>query len=575
MSFSFFDFLTLLGSLGFFIYGMKVMSEGLQKVAGAKMRQILKVMTSNRFTGVLTGFLITALVQSSSATTVMVVSFVNAGLLSLVESIGVVMGANIGTTITAWIISIIGFKIKMGALALPLIAIGFPLIFSAKNKIKSWGEVIIGFALLFMGLDLLKGSVPDIKNNPEILQFLTDYTDLGFLSILIFVLIGTLLTVVIQSSSATMALTLVMANQGWITFDIAAAMVLGENIGTTITANVAAIVANVHAKRTARAHFIFNIFGVVWMLMLFPFFLNTISSYLASDGGVSPYQSAASIPIALSIFHTTFNIINVLLLVGFTNFIAKVVTKMVKSTGEDDEFKLEYISRGLVSSSEIALAEASKEMSKFGGLVQKMLGWLLELSEEKKDRKINKLMNKIQKVEILTDELDEQINSFMIKVASSSLSEKSSIEMRGMLSISNDLERVADIIFRMSRDIERKHKNGIQFSQDQNDQLNKLSKLVEEALNIMISNLDKPVKEVQLVTALEKEQEINKFRGKLRKADLKAVENKNYDVKAGIVFREIYSGYEKIGDHLINVTEAILGLGLKDEEDLKSLEETK
>ncbi|MEQ8924327.1 MAG: Na/Pi cotransporter family protein, partial [Fulvivirga sp.] len=367
MSYSFLDLLTLLGSLGFFIYGMKVMSEGLQKVAGEKMRQILRAMTSNRVAGVLTGFLITSLVQSSSATTVMVVSFVNAGLLSLVESIGVVMGANIGTTITAWIISIVGFKIKIGAAALPLIAFGFPLIFSSKTKIKSWGEVIIGFALLFMGLDLLKGSVPDIKSNPEILSFLSSYTDLGFLSTLIFVLIGTLLTVVIQSSSATMALTLVMANEGWITFDIAAAMVLGENIGTTITANIAALVANVHAKRTARAHFIFNMFGVAWMLLLMPVFLNVIDVYLSSDDGVSPFQSAAAIPIALSIFHTAFNVINVLVLIWFVNSIAKIVTKMVKVVGEEDEyFKLEYMTSNLVSTPEISLEEVGKELAKFG-----------------------------------------------------------------------------------------------------------------------------------------------------------------------------------------------------------------
>ena len=366
MSYSLFDLLTLLGSLGFFIYGMKVMSEGLQKVAGSKMRQILRNMTSNRVMAVFTGFLITSLVQSSSATTVMVVSFVNAGLLSLLESIGVVMGANIGTTVTAWIISIVGFKIKIGAAALPLIALGFPLIFSSKYKVKSWGEVVIGFALLFMGLDLLKGAVPDIKANPEILAFLSDYTDLGFLSTLIFVVIGTVLTVVIQSSSATMALTLIMANDGWITFDIAAAMVLGENIGTTITANIAAMVANVYAKRTARAHFIFNIFGVCWMLLLMPLFLNVISNYLAADGGVSPFESASAIPIALSIFHTSFNIINVLVLGWFAPFIASLVTKMVKADGDENEesFKLEYMSSNIVSTPEINIEEVGKCLKK-------------------------------------------------------------------------------------------------------------------------------------------------------------------------------------------------------------------
>ena len=257
--------LELVGALGFFIYGMKEMSDGIQKVAGSKMRDILRVMTSNRFLGVFTGFLVTALVQSSSASTVMIVSFVNAGLLSLVESIGVIMGANIGTTITAWLISILGFKVKISALALPIIAIGFPMMFSSRTIFKSWAQVLIGFALLFMGLDALKGAVPDLKSNPEILAFLSNYADMAYFSTLIFIAVGTILTLVVQSSSAAMALTLVMCFEGWIPFELAAAMVLGENIGTTITANLAALVGNVHAKRAAGAHFVFNIFGVIWM----------------------------------------------------------------------------------------------------------------------------------------------------------------------------------------------------------------------------------------------------------------------------------------------------------------------
>ena len=286
MKFGVFEVLQLIGALGFFIYGMKVMSEGIQKVAGSKMRQILSAMTSNRIKGVITGFTLTGLVQSSSATTVMVVSFVNAGLLSLTESIGVIMGANIGTTITAWLISIVGFKVKIAAVALPIIAFGFPLLFVSKSKVKAWGEVLIGFALLFIGLSELKGAVPDLKANPQILEFLSAYTDMGVLSVLLFVGIGTLITVIVQSSSAAMALTLVMANQGWIPFELAAAMVLGENIGTTITANLAAMIGNIHAKRAARAHFIFNVFGEEWMVVLFSFFINGIDGYMQSTQGV-------------------------------------------------------------------------------------------------------------------------------------------------------------------------------------------------------------------------------------------------------------------------------------------------
>ncbi len=565
MEFGIFDLIRIIGALGFFIFGMKVMSESLQLVAGSGMRKVLSTMTTNRYTGVLTGFLITAILQSSSATTVMTVSFVNAGLISLVESAGVMMGANIGTTVTGWLVSLIGFKIKISSYALPIIAVGFPLLFSSKEKNKKWGEVLIGFALLFMGLGELKNAVPDIKNNPEVLSFLHEFTNPGLLTRLMFVGIGTLLTVIVQSSSAAMTLTIVLTTQG-LPIDIAAAMVLGENIGTTITAELASLVANVHAKRSARIHSLFNIIGVTWMVLVMPWFLDGLEWFLALFFS----STAASNNFALAAFHTAFNLINVLLLVGFVPQLVALATRTVKSKGDDDEeFKLEYISRGVVSSSEIALAEASKEMAKFAGLIQKMSGWLYELSNEKKDKKINKLLKKIEKTEAITDELEEEINGFMIKISSASLSLKSSIEVRGILSISSDLERVADIIFRMSKDIERKHNKKVTFNAQQTEQLNTMASKVDEAINIMVTNLGKSSKEVTLDSALEKEIEINKFRGKLRKHDLKSVENKDYDIKAGIVFRDLFSGYEKIGDHVINVTEAVLGVGIKDEEDLR------
>ena len=310
MNYGFTDILTLLGSLGLFLYGMKVMSDSLMEVAGDKMRNILASMTSNRVFGVFTGFLITSVIQSSSATTLMVVSFVNASLLTLFESISVIMGANIGTTVTAWLITILGFKVSMAAIALPLVGLGFLLTFSKNIKTRHWGGFVIGFAILFIGLQFLKDAVPDIKQNPEILEWLKAYTDLGFLSVLIFLLIGTVLTVVLQSSSATMALTLVMCYEGWIPFEMAAAMVLGENIGTTITANLAALVANLNAKRTARAHLIFNLLGVTWMLILFYPFLNGIEWFVTKNGGASPFDNPQAIPVALSAFHTVFNIIN-------------------------------------------------------------------------------------------------------------------------------------------------------------------------------------------------------------------------------------------------------------------------
>ncbi|ELR69922.1 Sodium-dependent phosphate transporter [Fulvivirga imtechensis AK7] len=570
MEFTLIDFLTLIGSLGFFIYGMKVMSEGIQKVAGGKMRQILRAMTSNRFMGVLTGFLLTTLVQSSSATTVMVVSFVNAGLLSLIESVGVIMGANIGTTITAWIISIVGFKVKIAAVALPLIAFGFPLLFSSKNRIKSWGEVIIGFALLFMGLEALKESVPDLKSNPEVLEFLSRYTDAGFLSTLLFIAIGSILTVVVQSSSASMALTLVMANQGWISFDLAAAMVLGENIGTTITANIAAIVGNIHAKRAARAHFIFNVFGVLWMLLAFPLFLKGIDAFMTINYEVSPLSNPEAVPIALSIFHTTFNIINVLLLVWFVRQIAAVVTRYVKSMGEDEEFRLEYISTPIMATPEISLEEARKEIAKFADLAARMSGFVQALIVKKKVKARTKLMKRIKKYEEITDRVELEIADYLSKVSTSNLSNESSLRLRGMLAITNDLERIGDLFFQMSLAVQRKNESDAWFSEKQVKNLLEMFELIDEAFNVMIINLNKDYSEVSLNAAVEREIAINTKRDKLRKKHLKNIEKGNYDIMSGIIYSDLYNLLERVGDHIINVSEAITGELAKDEEDLVS-----
>ena len=331
MEYGFFDVLRLIGSLGLFLFGMRFMSEALVSLAGSRLRAVLASMTSNRFLGVSTGLLITSLIQSSSATTLMIVSFSNAGLLTLTEAISVIMGANIGTTITAWLITILGFKVSMSAIALPLVGLGILFTFSKKERTKYTGEFVIGFALLFIGLQFLKESMPDINSNPQMLQLLSDYTRAGYGSILLFLLIGTLLTIVIQSSSATLALTLVMTAQGWIPFELAAAMILGENIGTTVTANLASYVANYQAKRTARAHLIFNLIGVIWMLALFHPFLWMISELTQWLGAPSPYRDASATPVAISLFHTIFNILNTVLLIWFVGIIAKVVVRLVRA----------------------------------------------------------------------------------------------------------------------------------------------------------------------------------------------------------------------------------------------------
>ncbi|WP_431132580.1 Na/Pi cotransporter family protein [Psychroserpens mesophilus] len=363
MSYGFYDILQLIGALGLFLFGMKVMSDALLKLAGNKLRSFLATMTSNRVFGVITGFFITSVIQSSSATTLMVVSFSNAGLLTLIESISVIMGANIGTTITAWLITILGFKVSMSAMALPLVGFGFLFTFSKRKNFDNWGSFIIGFALLFIGLQFLKEAMPDIKNNPEILAFLSQYTNLGFVSILLFLLIGTALTVVIQSSSATMALTLIMTAEGWIPFELAAAMVLGENIGTTITANLAAIVASYKAKRTARAHLVFNIIGVIWVLILFYPFLRFIGWLAETLGSESPYITAAAIPISISLFHTAFNIMNTCLLIWFVNPIARLVEKIVpeKLEAEVKVDEPKFLKKAVLKYPETAISALLKE----------------------------------------------------------------------------------------------------------------------------------------------------------------------------------------------------------------------
>ncbi|RLD25169.1 MAG: Na/Pi cotransporter family protein, partial [Bacteroidetes bacterium] len=530
-----------------------------QKVAGSKMRQILGAMTSNRFKGVFTGFLLTALVQSSSATTVMVVSFVNAGLLNLVESIGVIMGANIGTTVTAWIISLIGFKVKISAFALPIIAFGAPLLFASKSKPRAWGEVLIGFALLFMGLSFLKGAVPDLKSNPEILAFLQHYADMGYLSIIMFVAIGTIVTLVVQSSSAAMAVTLVMANQGWIPFELAAAMVLGENIGTTITANLAAMIANVHAKRAARAHFIFNMSGVVWMLILFLPFIHGIDSYMEKTMGVSPILEATAIPIGLSIFHTLFNIINTSVMVLFVPQIAKLVTKMVPSKGDDEEFHLEFIGVNIMPTPEISILEARKEIAKFAKVTTKMSEFTRVLISKKQHKSRKKMMDKMKQYEEITDRMEVEIATFLAKVAEGNISEESSFKIRALLSNVNDMERIGDIFYQISLTIERQLESEQWFSEEQINNLLKIYGLLDEALHIMRSNLNSEYSKVTIDEALNKEREINAMRSELRREYLKKVEKGEYHVKDALHYIELIAGCEKVGDHVINVSEGITG----------------
>jgi len=558
MDYTFLDFLTLIGALGLFLFGMKLMSEALQKVAGNKLRNFLAAMTSNRIMGVITGVSITAFIQSSSATTVMIVSFVNAGLLTLTESAGVIMGANIGTTVTAWIISILGFKVKMSILAYPIIGIGFPFIFSKKTRHQSWGQVLVGFALLFIGLESLKSSVPNIGENPEILEFLKNFTGMGLGSSLIFLAIGTILTVVIQSSSATMALTLVMCNNGWISFDSAAAMVLGENIGTTITANLAAMVANSTAKRAARFHLLFNVIGVIWVLSVFPFFLKGIDSIAQTVSGKSAFTDASAVPIALSLFHTFFNILNVLLQIWFVKFLVNLVIRFVPEKDEEQEFKLKYIKFGMLSTSELSLLQAKKEIVLYAQQTKKLFSRVNNMLHETNERKFIKQFEKVEIGENKSDEMEVSIAKYLTKVTEGELSKESSKRISSMLRIVDEMESIGDSCLNVARAITRAADTDERLTSEMKEKIQKMFALVNSALNVMIENLDKHSIDVNKIRAGSIEKNINEYRNQLRRENVSAIETDKYSYEIGSLYKDIFSESEKMGDYIHDVTISIV-----------------
>lgn len=564
MDYGFIDFLKLIGSLGVFLYGMKLMSEALQKVAGDKMRQILAAMTSNRVKGVITGVLITTIIQSSSATTVMVVSFVNAGLLNLVESIGVIMGSNVGTTVTAWLISILGFKISMAEVSLPLIGLSLPLLFSGKRYRKSWGELIIGFGLLFIGLEFLKNAMPNLEENPEIFTFLQNYTDMGYGSYILFMLIGTALTILIQSSSATMALTLVMCANGWISYEIAASMVLGENIGTTITANLAAMVANTTAKRAAFAHFLFNVFGVIWVLSIFPIFLGWIEQLSIFLGIGNPATNISAVPMALSLFHTVFNIANVLLLIWFIKLIAKLVTRIIPSKETaDDAFKLKHIKIGLLSTPDASLFQAKQEIAHYGKETREMFHQViecLELSPKEFPKRFEHLVH----LEDESDKIEVEIADYLTKVSESKLSTENSQRIRAMFKIVSEIESVADSSLNVAKAINRRNEQNVVFPEAMIHKLKHMFELVDESLVAMCTNLTVEYKEVNAKKAYEVENAINDYRTILKQEHLIAIEEKQYDYPTGILYSDMFSECEKVGDYAINVTQSIKEIGHED-----------
>ena len=558
MDYSFNDLLQLIGSLGLFLYGMKIMSEGLQKFAGDRLRGVLTAMTTNRVTGVLTGILITALIQSSSATTVMVVSFVNAGLLTLAESISVIMGANIGTTVTAWLMSIGGFSVDVNAFALPILAIALPLIFSGKSNRKYVGEFMFGFAFLFMGLTSLKDNAPDLSQNPDMLAFVQNYTDMGFFSILLFLFIGTILTVIVQASAATMAITLVMCANGWISVELGAALVLGENIGTTITANLAALTANNQAKRAAFAHFVFNVFGVIWVLLIFHPFMNVVEWVVDKLTSADVGQETL-ISYQLSAFHSIFNVCNVLLLIWLVKLIEKTVCLFIRPKEDDkDEPRLRYITGGMLSTSELSILQAHKEIHLFAERIHRMYGMVRELLHSEKDDDFANLYSRIEKYENISDNMELEIANYLNQVSEGRLSSESKLRIRTMLREVTEIESIGDSCYNLARTINRKRQADTDFTEKQYDHIHFMMKLTNDALTQMIVVLERDdhYSSADINKSYNIENEINNYRSQLKNQNILDVNNKEYDYQTGVYYMDLIGECEKLGDYVVNVVEA-------------------
>ena len=566
-----------------FLYGMNLMSSGLQKAAGDRLRNFLSAMTSNPFKGVLTGLGITSVIQSSSATTVMVVSFVNAGLLTLAQAISVIMGANIGTTVTAWLVSWLGFKADISIFAVPLMALGFVLSISKKSQRRNIAELIVGFSLLFLGLSLMKNSVPDLSETPEVLSFIQGWQGHGFGSVLLFLALGTVLTLVLQSSSATMALTIMMLNFGWIRFDMACAMVLGENIGTTITANIAAAVGNPSAKRAALAHTVFNVFGVIWALILFPYFLKlvgfitagifglpnpsgeTFSVVAGAEGAQSDTQTAALY--GLSMLHTLFNTINTLILIWFIPLIEKIVCMVIKDSKnkEDDAYRLKYINAGPLATPELAIEQAFKEIGHFARISRNGLGYIKDAVNETDPDKFEEYRAKLVKYEEISDRIEYEIATFLNDVSAGEISESTSIKIKAMYKIIGELESLGDSGESISRILSRRNIHKKTFDAETVRRLNSLIKLVDSAYEAMITNLTlaDEARLEEISNAYDAEDRINNMRNNLRDEEIESIENGRKNYQTSVYYLDIVNELEKMGDFMINVSQDLYKCKIK------------
>ncbi|MBR4857144.1 MAG: Na/Pi cotransporter family protein [Bacteroidaceae bacterium] len=562
---------TLLGALGMFLYGMNLMSSGLQKAAGERLRGFLSAMTSNPFKGVMTGLGITSIIQSSSATTVMVVSFVNAGLLTLAQAIGVIMGANIGTTVTAWMVSWLGFKADISVLAVPLMLLGFLFSNSKIDKRKNIGELIVGFSLLFLGLSFMKDSVPDLRETPQVLEFVSSWSAHGFGSVLLFLAFGTILTLVLQSSSATMAITLIMLSMGWIPFEMACAMVLGENIGTTITANIAASVGNTEAKRAAMSHTIFNVFGVVWALILYKPFLRlvgTITENLfglpnpAAEGFVVTDSTSAEGTAALyglSMLHTLFNLTNTLLLVWFTKWIAQAVSWIVPTpkNQEKEVFRLKYISAGPLATPELSVGQAFEEIISFAKISKNGANYAQNAINEADTDKFEELRSKLVKYEEISDRIEYEIATFLNRISAEEISESTSLKIKSMYKIIGELESLGDSGETISRILSRKNIHNKKFDAEIIKNLNAMADAVNAAYDVMIENLTEAHKGelTNISNAYNAEDRINTLRNNLRDAVIENIENDGKNYQTNVYYMDVINAYESMGDFMINVSQ--------------------
>ena len=562
---------TLLGALGMFLYGMNLMSSGLQKAAGDRLRGFLSAMTSNPFKGVMTGLGITSIIQSSSATTVMVVSFVNAGLLTLTQAIGVIMGANIGTTVTAWMVSWLGFKADISILAVPMMLFGFLFSNSKKDNRKNIGELIVGFSLLFLGLSFMKESVPDLRQTPEVLEFVTAWSAHGFGSVLLFLAFGTVLTLVLQSSSATMAITLIMLSMGWIPFDMACAMVLGENIGTTITANIAASIGNTQAKRAAMSHTIFNVFGVMWALALFRPFLGLVG-YITENLFGLPNPAAEGFSVTdsntvegtaalygLSMLHTLFNTINTLLLVWFTKLIAKAVSYIIRTpeNQEKEVFKLKYISAGPLATPELSVEQAFNEIIHFAQVSRNGAGYAKDAVNEADTDKFEALREKLVKYEEISDRMEYEIATFLNGVSAEEISENTSFKIKAMYKIIGELESLGDSGETISRILSRKNIHKKHFDAESIKNLNTMAEAVIAAYDVMIENLSAAHRGelVEITNAYNAEDRINTLRNNFRDAVIEEIDNGGKNYQTSVYYMDIMNTYERMGDFMINVSQ--------------------